>query len=125
MAEKASSSSILVLVATHAGGRVTVQHTATSGHVDGTGHTGIEAPNRAQDVDPRKILGAGKFLQQGRVQHRLFIWSRRTKRILWRRHPGGGRDDLVVGNAAVVQHHMMGQDTPPGFPKADANSLLR
>src|SRR5437588_6598911 len=84
----AVSDAISVLVATHTGRRVTVEHTAASSHVDRTRHTGIEAANGAQDVNPRKILRARKLLQQGRVQHRLFIRPRRAKRVLWRCHPG-------------------------------------
>src|SRR5262249_52046074 len=86
------------------------------------GHTGIEAPNRAQDVNALVRLRAGELLQNRRIEHRFLVWAGVAPRIFWAGVPGGRRQDLVVAQRAVVDRRVMREIAAPSAPEAGADA---
>src|SRR5262249_36753319 len=90
-------------------------------------HTGIEAPDGAQDVDPLVLVRARKLLQNRRVEDGLLVRPGVTPGVSGTGVPGGRRDDLVVAQQAVVDDSVMRQVAAAGAPQAHAElrSLAR
>src|SRR6266487_4708913 len=116
---------VLVLVVGAAGAGVDLARDDAVAGVDvrGARHAGIEAADRAQDVDPFEIFRVIESLQQRRVQHGFFIRTWVIPRIARRCVDRGWRDDLIISHVSVLKLEMMGEPAAASAPKSNADLI--
>src|SRR3984957_14085792 len=93
-------------------------------HVHAARQTWIEAPYRAHDIDPFKLVRA-VFFEDGSILHRVLVWTRSAVNVAWISIPGGRRIRMVVGDLAFLDHHMMREHAANRFVETATNGLLR
>src|SRR6266702_754833 len=114
---------VLVVGATGAGVDLARDDAVARVDVRGARHAGIEAADRAQDVDPFEIFRVIESLQQWRVQDGFFIRTWVIPGIARRCVDRGWRDDLIISHVSVLKLKMMGEPATARPPEANANLI--
>ena len=92
-------------------------------HVHAAGQAGVEAADRAHDVDALEVLGA-VLLEDRRVLHRVLVRARRPVHVTRAGVPRRRRVGLVVGDLAVADDHVVREHAARRLVEADADGLL-
>src|ERR1700722_14410387 len=102
-----------------------LQHLAAAQvHVNAAGQARVEASHRPHDVDALEVL-RGVLLEDRRVLHRVLVRAGGAVAVADAAVPRGGRVRVVVGDLAVPNHHVMGEDTADGLGEAAAVGIHR
>src|SRR6266705_221358 len=115
--------SAVVVDATRAGVDLPCDDARVRVNVGGARHAGVEAPDRAQDVDALELLGVVRLLEERRVQDRLLVRAGLPPAVAGRGVPRRRRDDLVIRDRTPVENQVVREVPAPGAPEADAALL--
>src|SRR5689334_2604255 len=92
-------------------------------HVDAAGETGVEAADGAHNVDAFEVLGAVLF-EDGGVLDRIFVGAGGAVDVAGVGVPGRGWVGVVVGDLAVADDDVVGEDASDGLVEAAAYGLI-
>src|SRR5580658_7487299 len=93
-------------------------------HVHAARQAWVEAAHRPHDVDALEVLRAVLLEDRG-VLHGVLVRAGRAVAVADAAVPRGRRVGVVVGDLAVPNHHVMGEDTAHGLGEAAAVGVLR
>ncbi len=92
-------------------------------HVHAARQARVERAYRPHDVDPLEVLGS-VLLEDRRVLHRVLVGSGRPVDVARARVPRRRRVGLVVGDLALLDHHVVREHAARGLVEAAADRAL-
>src|SRR5262245_14772597 len=87
--------------------------------------TRIENADRAQNVNSRELIETFVLSEQRVIHHRAFSWAGYSKRFMRRSHPGGARQDLIIGYPPAIDHNVVSHCASNALPESDSDRFDR